>query len=77
MEFENTVSDGFGNHWAKCELKDLCGLHVVRVGKVQCNCDNEKYSSCNISSGKLLYMIEELNLKVNDLENKVYGEKEV
>lgn len=71
MEFENTVSDGFGNHWVKCELKDSCGLHVVRVGKVQCNCDQEKYNTCNMSSGKLLYVIDELKYRVTELEKKV------
>lgn len=36
---KETVTDGFGNEWQKCDKKD-CKLHVVRPGKVQCWCDD-------------------------------------
>ena len=38
MERRETIEDGFGGCWGKCEKPD-CGLHVVRPGKVQCWCD--------------------------------------
>lgn len=37
-----SVTDGFGNVWPRCDLGSDCGLHVVRPGKVQCWCDNAK-----------------------------------
>lgn len=30
------ISDGFGTEWERCGPG--CDLHVVRPGKVQCNC---------------------------------------
>lgn len=38
--FEDTISDGFGSEWAKCRRPD-CGLHVVRPGKAQCDCEED------------------------------------
>ena len=32
------IEDGFGGRWVKCKARQ-CGLHVVRPGKVQCDCD--------------------------------------
>ena len=34
----DVVEDGFGGRWVKCKARQ-CGLHVVRPGKVQCDCD--------------------------------------
>lgn len=31
------ITDGLGNFWRKCAKRD-CKLHVVRPGKVQCEC---------------------------------------
>ena len=39
---KRTVTDGY-QEWNMCE-KENCGLHVVRPGKVQCDCDCEKES---------------------------------
>lgn len=38
----DSVCDGFGSVWPKCK-KPNCGLNVVRPGKVQCWCDDEKH----------------------------------
>ncbi len=38
----DAVCDGHGMVVTKCERLD-CGLHVVRPGKVQCWCDDEKH----------------------------------
>ena len=37
VEESMTVEDGFGSVWVKCSSD--CGLHVVRPGKAQCDCD--------------------------------------
>ncbi len=42
---EASVSDGFGSVWSKCKKK-LCGLHVVRPGKVQC-CEDDCWQGRN------------------------------
>ena len=34
----NVIEDGFGGRWVKCKARK-CGLHVVRPGQVQCDCD--------------------------------------
>lgn len=34
------IEDGHGNEWHCCKRPD-CGLHIVRVGKTQCWCDEE------------------------------------
>ena len=33
---DQILDDGFGNRWAKC-LGRVCGLEIVRPGKVQCD----------------------------------------
>ena len=38
MSDDKTIDDGFGNAWKKCNAP-RCGLHIVRPGKVQCDCD--------------------------------------
>jgi hypothetical protein len=39
-ERSRLLDDGFGNVWMKCERED-CDLHIVRPGKVQCQCETE------------------------------------
>lgn len=34
------VDDGWGTIRSKCELKHMCGMHVVRPGDVSCECEN-------------------------------------
>ena len=38
----NVLDDGFGNQWLKCSRPGGCGLQIVRPGKVQCDCEQEK-----------------------------------
>lgn len=38
QKMPEVVEDGFGGRWVKCKARQ-CGLHVVRPGKVQCDCD--------------------------------------
>lgn len=33
------IDDGYGNVWPRC--KPDCGLEIVRIGKVQCECEDE------------------------------------
>lgn len=40
----NTIEDGFGNQWMKCEHAE-CDLCVVRPGKVQCSGFCEGFSN--------------------------------
>ena len=35
------VSDGWGHVRSKCELKHLCGMHVVRAGDIRCECEEQ------------------------------------
>lgn len=39
------VEDGFGGSWVKCGPG--CDMHVVRPGKVQCNCSKNSQSQRN------------------------------
>ena len=34
------VSDGWGCVRSRCELKHMCGMHVVRPGDVRCECED-------------------------------------
>ena len=38
QKMPEVIEDGFGGRWVKCKARQ-CGLHVVRPGKVQCDCD--------------------------------------
>lgn len=38
MSEHGDIDDGFGNSWPLCSA--ICGLEVVRPGKVQCNCED-------------------------------------
>lgn len=67
----NTVEDGFGNCWKRCALGDLCGLHVVRPGKVQCACDEIDVDSQQLTTAHLLMVIQNLSTRVQDLERKL------
>ena len=47
----DTIEDGFGSVWTKCERSD-CALEVVRPGKCQCSvCD----SLCGTCGGEITY----------------------
>ena len=35
------VSDGWGCVRSKCELKHMCGMHVVRPGDIRCECEEQ------------------------------------
>ena len=67
----NTVEDGFGNCWTRCALGDLCGLHVVRPGKVQCACDEIEVDVQQLTTAHLLMAIQNLSTRVQDLERKL------
>lgn len=67
----NTVEDGFGNCWKRCALGDLCGLHVVRPGKVQCACDEIDVDLQQLTTAHLLMVIQNLSTRVQDLERKL------
>jgi hypothetical protein len=41
---ENDISDGFGNSWTRCKLRNDCGLHVVRPGIADCWCSDSDES---------------------------------
>lgn len=47
------IEDGFGNTWSKCE-RENCGLHVVRPGKVQCDCEFE----CPTCDGRIEFHLD-------------------
>jgi hypothetical protein len=66
----NTIEDGFGNCWKQCALGDMCGLHVVRPGKVQCACDEIEVDD-QLTTAQLLVAIQNLNIQVQDLTRKL------
>ena len=67
----NTVEDGFGNCWKRCALGDMCGLHVVRPGKVQCVCDEIEVDPQQLTSSQLLFAVQNLCERVQSLERKL------
>jgi hypothetical protein len=67
----NTIEDGFGSCWKRCALGDLCGLHVVRPGKVQCACDDIVVDREQLTTAHLLMAIQDLSFRVHDLERKL------
>ena len=67
----NTVEDGFGSCWKRCALGDLCGLHVVRPGKVQCACDDIEVDPQQLTSAQMLFAIQNLSEQVQDLARKL------
>jgi hypothetical protein len=67
----NTVEDGFGSCWTRCALGDMCGLHVVRPGKVQCGCDDVDVDPQQFTTAQLLFVIRNLSERVQDLERKL------
>ncbi len=67
----NTIEDGFGSCWTRCALADLCGLHVVRPGKVQCGCDDVDVDPQQFTTAQLLFVIRNLGERVQDLERKL------
>jgi hypothetical protein len=67
----NTIEDGFGSCWARCTLRDLCGLHVVRPGKVQCACDDVDVDPQQLTTAQLLFAVQNLSERVQDLERKL------
>lgn len=67
----NTIEDGFGNCWKQCALGDMCGLHVVRPGKVQCACDEIDVDPQQLTSAQMLFAIQNLSEQVEYLERKL------
>ena len=67
----NTVEDGFGSCWKRCALGDMCGLHVVRPGKVQCACDEVDVDLEQLTTTHLLMALQNLSRRVQYLERKL------
>ena len=74
QKMPEVVEDGFGGRWVKCKARQ-CGLHVVRPGKVQCDCDYDPTGKIEMLESTIATLTaenERLQNRVNTLKVQLF-----
>jgi hypothetical protein len=59
---QDCIADGFGNEWLKCGPD--CDMEVVRVGKVQCSCQQVKPELTSETESKQTMKNQQINIAI-------------